>query len=654
MSNLMDKIKNASQAYYTDGSSDLSDEEFDALLGQLREEDPDSPLLKTGHGFDVASAPGTKVNHKYGEVGSLDKCHTYLEIKQDVRKKFEKNGVLVSLKLDGLSVVLYYEKGQFKQAVTRGKDNIGIDITDKISYILKQQYGIIPTAKNFTGAFRGEILMTESNFKKFRELNPDAKNSRNSTAGIINGKEITDDLKFVNIYLYSVIGCENYPTIYVDNSNHHDSFVVKSSGHSTLIKSYFDIMEFIHSVFAGYTVPNEWLGDVLSDISTSESLFESIMQRCKEKWYGELPADGIVIASDSFRRDGNNIEYFSVAYKFPTDSKPTKVVDIVWELTKTRYLMPRIKVQPVELAGSTVQYCTGINAQYIKESGIGIGAYVMITKANEIIPQITDVTTKVGYSLPTHCPVCGEPLVWNGVHLQCKNPNCANASIQDVLVWFNKLAPTDGLGDTLICKFLNDMFGESVSIEKIYLNGKIDGTSDSVQYNKFVQAYNTLFDGEFSLSDAIQALNIPGFGAVTATKLAKHPKEIRGFLNNSQSYDLSGVKDIGKANYATLTENTDKLHRLSFIKDNIIWKAVKQKEEVSVCITGKLSVKRSEFEWELKATGFTPVSSVTKKTQYLITDDPNSGSSKNTAAKKFGTVVMSEQEFRDKFLSTIR
>ena len=77
-------------------------------------------------------------------------------------------------------------------------------------------------------------------------------------------------------------------------------------------------------------------------------------------------------------------------------------------------------------------------------------------------------------------------------------------------------------------------------------------------------------------------------------------------------------------------------------------------EEVSVCITGKLSVKRSEFEWELKAAGFTPVSSVTKKTQYLITDDPNSGSSKNTAAKKFGTVVMSEQEFRDKFLSTIR
>lgn len=654
MSNLMDKIKRASQAYYTDGSSDLSDEEFDALLGQLREEDPDSPLLKPGHGFDVASAPGTKVHHKYGEVGSLDKCHTYLEIKQDVRKKFEKNGVLVSLKLDGLSVVLYYEKGQFQQAVTRGKDNIGIDITDKISYILKQQYGIIPTAKDFTGAFRGEILMTENNFKKFKKLNPDAKNSRNSTAGIINGKEITDDLKFINIYIYSVIGCENYPTIYVDNSNHYDSFVVKSSGHSTLIKSYFDIMEFIHSVFAGYTVPNEWLGDVLSDISTSESLFESIMQRCKEKWYGELPADGIVIASDSFRRDGNNIEYFSVAYKFPTDSKPTKVVDIVWELTKTRYLMPRIKVQPVELAGSTVQYCTGINAQYIKESGIGIGAYVMITKANEIIPQITDVTTKVGYSLPTHCPVCGEPLVWNGVHLQCKNSNCANASIQDVLVWFNKLAPTEGLGDTLICKFLNDMFGESVSIEKIYLNGKIDETSDSVQYNKFVQAYNTLFDGKFTLSDAIQALNIPGFGAVTATKLAKHPKEIRGFLNNSQTYDLSGVKDIGKANYATLTENTDKLHRLSFIKDNIIWKSVKQKDEVSVCITGKLSVKRSEFEWELKAAGFTPVSSVTKKTQYLITDDPNSGSSKNIAAKKFGTVVMSEQEFRDKFLSTIR
>lgn len=650
MSNLMDKIKNASQAYYTDGSSDLSDEEFDALLGQLREEDPDSPLLKTGHGFDVTSVQGTKVHHKYGEVGSLDKCHTYLEIKKDIRNKFEKFGVLVSLKLDGLSVVLYYEKGRFIRAVTRGKGNIGIDITDKVYHILKNQHGIIPTAKDFTGAFRGEIVMAESKFQKFKKLNPDAKNSRNSTAGIINGKEITNDLKFLNIYVYSIIGCENYPTIYVDVSNHHDSFVVKSPGYKTLIKSYFDIILFIHSVFAGYTVPEEWLGDIFSGISTSESLFEDIMQNCKSKWYGELPADGIVIASDKFHRNGNSIEYDAVAYKFPTDCKPTKVVDIIWELTKTRYLMPRIKVEPVELAGSTVQYCTGINAQYIKESGIGIGSHVMITKANEIIPQITDVITKTQYSLPTQCPVCGEPLEWNGVHLQCKNPNCLNASIQDVLVWFNKLAPTDGLGDTLICKFLDDMFGDAVSIEKIYLHGKIKETSDSIQHNKFVQAYNTLFDGEFSLSDAIQALNIPGFGAVTATKLAKHAKEIRKFIN-TPNYGLSGVKSIGKANYAMLVNNTDKLHRLSFIKDNIIWKSSKPKEEIQVCITGKLSVKRSEFEWELKAAGFTPVSSVTKKTQYLITDNPNSGSSKNIAARKFDTAIMSEQEFRNKFMN---
>ena len=652
MSNLMDKIKNASQAYYTDGSSDISDEEFDALLGQLREEDPDSSLLKTGHGFDVTSAQGTKVHHKYGEVGSLDKCHSYLEIKQDVRNKFAKSGVVVSLKLDGLSVVLYYENGQFKQAVTRGKDNIGIDITDKVSYILENQYGKIPTVQNFTGAFRGEILMPGSKFLEFKKANPDAKNSRNSTAGIINGKEITDDLKFVNIYIYSIIGCENLPIMCGDKIKHPDSFVVGNSKYSMLIKCYYEILTFIQNTFAEYTVPHEWVGYFLSDTLLSESLFESIMQKCKERWYGELPADGIVIASDKFHRDGNNIEYFAAAYKFPTDSKPTRVVNIVWELTKTRYLMPRIKVEPVELAGSTVQYCTGINAQYIKESGIGIGSHVMITKANEIIPQITDVITKVPYSLPEHCPSCGEPLVWNGVHLQCKNDNCLNANIQDVLVWFNKLAPTDGLGDTLICKFLDDMFGDAVSIEKIYLHGKIEGTSDSVQYNKFVQAYNTLFDGEFSLSDAIQALNMPGFGAVTATKLAKHPKEIKKFVD-IPNYDLDGVKDIGKANYATLIENMDKLHRLSFIKDNIIWKPSKSKEEIQVCITGKLSVKRSEFERELKAAGFTLVSSVTKKTQYLITDNPNSGSSKNIAAKKFGISILSEQEFRDKFIGII-
>ncbi|MDE5649145.1 MAG: hypothetical protein K2I33_04505 [Oscillospiraceae bacterium] len=117
-------------------------------------------------------------------VGSLEKCRTWDEIKS----QFKNTEVDISLKLDGISVVLYYNEGKLYQALTRGDGETGIDITDKIHIILKGNRYI---DTSFTGAIRGEIVMAFDNFSKFKELHPEAKNPRNSVAGIINGKEIS-------------------------------------------------------------------------------------------------------------------------------------------------------------------------------------------------------------------------------------------------------------------------------------------------------------------------------------------------------------------------------------------------------------------------------------------------------------------------------
>lgn len=204
MTELEKKIAEAAQAYYSTGKSELSDDEFDALVEELKKTNPNSPILKmVGWGYNVFtdSTPGQKFKHRYGTAGSLEKCRTWTEIKP----QFKNREIDISLKLDGLSVVLYYRQGQLYSALTRGNGEIGIDITDKIYKILGMTHGI---ANEFTGAVRGEIVMSLDSFKEFQKYHPEAKNPRNSVAGLINGKEITDDCKYLNVVVYSVVGCE--------------------------------------------------------------------------------------------------------------------------------------------------------------------------------------------------------------------------------------------------------------------------------------------------------------------------------------------------------------------------------------------------------------------------------------------------------------
>lgn len=630
MSKLTDKIQKASQQYYASGTSDLSDDEFDQLLGQLKDVDPTSPLLETGHGYDISKTYGSKVDHKYGLIGSLDKCHSWIEIPKELRHELL-HFPWYSLKLDGLSVVLYYENSKFVQAVTRGNGTTGIDITDKVSFILMNQLGFIPEIDteifpNFTGAIRGEILMTNSNFEKFRQLHPEAKNSRNSTAGLINNKDLIDDLKFLNLYVYRIVGVE---------SEVGESHLMYSHIWNTLNEFAIDTIDFV----APHTEDS-----ILQTSEDPSAHFESQVAKLKQWWYNELPADGIVITACDIERVGNELIYDSIAYKYPSEVKESTVVDVLWDMSKTNYLIPRIQIEPVEIAGSTVQFCTGIHAQAIQACGVGPGSRIKITKANEIIPQMLEVINKNPVDLPTTCPECGHTLEWNGVHLQCPNKSCKNLQKQDVLCWFHALAPVDGLGDTLILKHLEELFGDRITVEQIYAYGKVFSYSASAQKSLFISAYNKLFDSGISIEDAIRALNIPRFGDITAAKCSAYSAEFQLFLKTGKLSD--NLKALGVANFEALRNNTDKLIRLHLIADQINWASAPIANNGEVCITGKLSVKRSVFESELKEHGFTTSNSVKKSTKYLITDDPNSGTSKNAAADKYGIPKISEAEFR--------
>ena len=641
MTELELKIKDAAQKYYEDGTSDLTDAEFDALVDQLRKENPDSPLLHTpGWGYSVSedSAAGRRVKHKYGIVGSLDKVHSLEEATK--LSNLKHGGTLfcdASLKLDGLSVVLYFNYGRFYQALTRGENGLGIDITNKILKIYQdkglEDIDLKGSLFQATCAIRGEILMYQRSFDQYKQVHPEAKNPRNSAAGIINGKNTDDDLKYLDVVVYTIIGgTSNFGHLMIDDVRN-----ILSMG------THFQVVPHVH----------------LELVDADEDSFFSAMSDLRDRWYNLCPADGIVLTAPELRyiEDDAAVIYDAVAFKFKSEEKKAIVDHVEWTMSKTHYAVPVVHIQPTQLAGTTVRKCTGFNAQFIFSNRIGKGSEVLVEKRGEIIPVINEVLSSTTADMITTCPICGSPLVWSSVHLECKNPCCGNAKLQDLIVWIDNIAPVDGLGDSLRIKYLSEMF-KDLSIETVMDYKKeaahmhAPGGHMALMAEMFNKLYN--FDkSTITLPKALLALNIPRVGGLTAIKIAEtSSEEIKRCLEEELSFgDLCEKisKVAGPATALSVCQNREKFLRLHYISDRILWVPNTTTVKGKVAITGKLSVRRADFEAQLKSAGFY-VGNITKDTNYLITDDPTSSSEKNKKADQWGIVKLTEEEFRSKFL----
>lgn len=626
-------IQEASQAYYSEGTSPLSDAEFDALLEEERAENPNSPLLNIGHGYVVEkdSTPGEKYKHKYGIMGSLTKCHDYKELASSLKNS---DKIAVSLKLDGLSVVLYYEDGTLYQALTRGDGITGIDITNKIQKIAPS-YALLKDIE-FTGAVRGEIVMPLNNFEVYSKTHIDAKNPRNTTAGLINSKDITDDLEYLEVVVYTVVGIEPKEIYMHDTAGETYQYRTPFNDYSTMYAWLSENFGDSHVVYKALFERDE-LG---------ESRFNTMMDAMRAKFYGTYPADGLVLTNNKITILNHEIIYDANAFKFKAESTETVITGIEWNLSKTKYLIPTLLVDSVQLSGTTVQRCTGNNAKYLVDNGIGIGAEVEILKSGEIIPKIEKIIKPTECILPDECPECHTKLIWDGVHLKCPNPDCSDIFMQDLLVWCNYIAPTDGLGDTLKIKFFEE-FGIK-SIEDIYdSNTTVFSVSRGTQKSLFIDMFNKLKAGKVSIASALKALNIPRLGEATSDILAHYPEDVRLLIE--QKIPDSLEYKIGMANGASIKENLWKFARLNFIYKNIDFSMTSDSsDKIKVAITGSLSISRKQFESLLNANGFV-LSDITKDTKYLITDNPNSGSSKNAKADKLGIEKITESAFRAKY-----
>ncbi|HNB99392.1 MAG TPA: NAD-dependent DNA ligase LigA, partial [Leptospiraceae bacterium] len=431
---LEDKIRYHQHLYYVKNKPEISDKEFDLLFKKLQKLEAENPELASPNsptqivGSDLDNE-FEKVTHKI-PVLSLENTYNINELTEWITKTDTEGEYSVEWKIDGASIVLYYEKGKLDKAVTRGTGGIGDDVTANIRTIKN-----IPLILKdpVTIYVRGEVHM---GFKDFEEFNEESggkyANPRNLAAGSIKHKNSSQTAKRpLKILTYDGYFPEGYGKI----------------------KTHAEMLKFMKN--QNLPVSED------SIIVKAKDVIKKVEEFKKKKDNLDFPTDGLVIKLNSLaKRDQLGATQHSPrwarAYKFDALMKESTILKIDFAVGRTGKITPRAEIEPVQLAGTTVKFATLHNQDYIDELGIGIGAKVLVAKRGEIIPAVEEVIEKGPsgiFKLPSKCPCCGTKLgkVDDSVDLFCPNKKCPDRE-KNNLIFFcqKKQMDIEGLGEKQI------------------------------------------------------------------------------------------------------------------------------------------------------------------------------------------------------------
>lgn len=633
---LVKKLNKYRDEYYNNNNSIISDREYDELFDKLivleRETGcifSNSPTQSVGY-MSLSQLQKVKHSHPLLSLGKTTDIDEFI-------KYFGNKDFLIMAKLDGLTCSLTYDNGKLIRAESRGDGETGEDITHNAKV-----FSNLPTEIPFKGKLEidGECIITYDEFERIKAReNTKYKNPRNLVSGSVRqlNSEIAAkrNIKFIAWRLHEA---ENVGIQY------------HSEGFDFLSNLGFDVVPYYTNSFN--TI--EWIKD-----------------ECETK---QIPIDGIVGMFDdieygnSLGRTGHHPRH-SLAYKFYQEENETVLLNIEWSTSRTGLVNPVAIFEPVEIDGTTVSRATLNNVSIIKELELGIGDIVTVVKANQIIPKITQNLTRSNtYQIPSVCPSCGNPVTIkndNGREmLYCTNRHC-KAILHDKISNFATREAMNivGISEEKL-RSLMDM-GYITSFESLYHLkdyrneiAKAKGFGES-SIDKIINAIEV--SKKCQLINIIIAIGIPGIGKSAARTIAEYC-EVTGaentfqeFINFAMSgFDWSVLQEIGQATSDNINsyvvDNYEDIQPLV----NILHIKKPQKSDLSqrykgktFCITGKLVEfdNRNALVYDIEAKGGTIVSSVTSKTQYLITNDKTSGSSKNKAAEKYGTKIISELEY---------
>ena len=637
---LTEQLNHYRDSYYNHSESLVSDKQYDDLFDELQSLEEETGIIMSNSptktvGYEVKSKL-EKVKHSHPML-SLDKTKST----DDLIKFSDGRDCIISLKLDGLTVLNTYDNGVLCQSETRGNGEEGEIITHNAKVFDNLPLNI-PFDRKFE--IEGEAIITQSDFEKIN-ANGEYKNCRNLASG-------------------SVRQLDNNIT-----KNRHVRFIAwKIPFGVTTYSQGFEIAAQYGFEVVPYVKYNSSTDDI-------EKKIEELKTIAKEK---SLPIDGLVITY-------NNVEYgkslgmtghhpkHSLAYKFYDDIYPTELLDVEFTMGKTGVLTPTAVFKPVEIDGTVVERASLHNISIMKELGITHkGQTVNVYKSNQIIPQIDSVEeddieiTDDNMIIPVEtCPICGadtEIIKENDSKvLICTNDNCKGKLLGKLVHFCSKNAINiEGMSEATL-QFLIDK-GWVESFKDIY---KLDYHRQNwKEYDGFGnRSVDKLLDAiensrKTTLDKFIYALSIPQIGRSTSKDISKYCNnsiDEFAFIMENTSLEFAAIDGVGVSATTSLDDwwniNRDMFYELA---EEFVFLGKKENGNISVDLSGKVFVitgslthykNRDELVFIIESMGGKVSGSVSAKTSYLINNDTQSSSSKNQKAKQLNIPIISEEDF---------
>lgn len=631
-SELIIKIVEANTAY-RNGTPIMTDTEFDDLLDRLKEMvDGD---VYNGIRNSLMEEPGN-IKHPY-LMGSLDKIKAFdntASVSEWIRKHVpdtgtKDDGIFISSKIDGCSARLSYRNGLLISATTRGDAEAGVDMTAKAMVFA-------PTVlkSKFTGEIRGEVSLTDETLEALREYSGKTyKNLRNSTTGLINSKDVTEETSFLRFFAYEIMG---------------DNGLTKKEQFNRLAKLGFETALYTELTDI-YNPKLELFGGEAFDKALLE-VFNDFTSRAP------FDIDGLVVS------DRNNTKVFenavipteTVAVKFNQMTGNTKLIDVLWNVSKNGTLHPVAVVDMIRLGGSDIVNATLNNLDIMKELGLTLGCTVTLLKSGDVIPKVVGVShpnpeDEVPIKYPTKCPSCHTELIYKDDALfpLCSNPKCDGMAFAKILHFLRQLEIKHvslktiakfglrGIDDILALtpdggavksKFYDDlgkyMFGASK--ETLLTAFDYDGVSSKIIDRMLAHyGYDRLVTANYDeLSKDFPHGVGEKFLSKFCTNFLKIKNDYESILNDSRYHGHSAVRNVPK------TVVSGPLGGKGFV------------------VTGPLeTMSRENFKMVVLQNGGLYQSSVSKKTNYLVCNDMSSATSKVKKARDLGVTVIDETKF---------
>ena len=639
-----------SQRYYVYDAPEISDYEYDMMYAELKRLEEENPSL-----YDANSPTqrvGGKALDKFEKVthsvrmDSLSDVFSFEETEDFCNKmagELSAPAYSVEPKIDGLSVSLIYENGEFVKGATRGDGVVGEDVTRNLRTV---QSIPLRLSEPLSLTVRGEVYMPRAVFEELnakREERGEAlmANPRNAAAGSLRqlDSKITAERK-LDIFVFNLQEGDIYadghaPSSHTESLDRLSELGFKTLAMRTVAHSYDEVAAHIRKI-----------GDARQQLA--------------------YDIDGVVIKIDDLedrRRvgEGTNTPKWAVAYKFPPEEKETKLLDISIAVGRTGVLTPTAELSPVRLAGTTVSRATLHNIDFIRERGIMLGDIVTVRKAGDIIPEVVKANAEKRdgsereFFMPTVCPSCGEPVVFDkddGAALRCTNSACPAQLSRSIEHFASKGAMNiDGLGPQIVELLLgNKLIGDVADLYSLRAEQieALERMGEKSAKNLISAIENSKAAG---LSRLIYALGIRNVGEVAAAALAERYGDLEA-LTKATVEEIAELDDFGNitaecvVDFFSHPQNIALCRRLAEAGVETSYKGAPKGDTLAgltFVLTGTLpTMSRDEASELIKNAGGKTSGSVSKKTDYVVAGE--AAGSKLTKAQSLGVKIISEEE----------